>query len=174
MKLIEILKDLIFEVKSKGQYDVKSLSDENLLETYLLLGELLDPNNAYPYESYHGIHHFKDLSGITFCARLVYQPTAEPFWEFKTWWVNEQGKATYHYLPDQSTAVDWDKRSDTVAKIFRDEVIPLFKSQNSSNVMKILPLDSKRYQFSLRMVKKFIPSEWKIEEQFPKAIRIIK
>lgn len=167
------LRQLLDEVKRKGQYDAKDAADENLFETYLMLGELLNPNNAYEYNVFQGMYYFRDSSDNPFCARLVYQPTAEPFWEFKTWWVDNK-QAVYDRLPDNTTAQDWDKRSDTIAKIFRDEIIPKFLAQNNSNIMKIKPLDSKRYQFSLRMVKKFTPKELKIIEDFPKNIIIEK
>lgn len=176
MKLIEIFDQIISDITASGQYDVKTAIDENLLHTYVMLGELLNPENAYEYDSYKDdIYYFNDSSDNRFCARLVYQPTKEPYWEFKTRWVDPKAsRPVYHRLPDNTSAKDWDKRSDTVAKIFRDEVIPKFSKQTYSNVMKIIPLDSKRYQLSIRMVKKFIPNDWELIENFPREIVIKK
>jgi hypothetical protein len=41
-------------------------------------------------------------------------------------------------------------------------------------ILKFVPLDKQRYYFSLRMIKKFIPKEWKIIENFPTEIMIEK
>lgn len=176
IKLMEVWDDIILDVQNKGQYDVKNEVDKNLLETYIMLGELLNPDNAYEYDHYkNDIYYFNDSSGNRFCARLVYQPTKDPYWEFKTWWVDPAAnRPVYNRLPDNTSAKDWDKRSDTVAKIFRDEIIPKFEHQSYSNLMKIIPVDSKRYQLSIRMIKKFIPTSWEIIENFPKVITIDK
>lgn len=173
-KLMEIWDSIIDRLKASGQYDVESEADKNLLETYIMLGELLNPDNAYEYDHYkNDIYYFNDSSGNRFCARLVYQPTTDPFWEFKTWWVDPNAnRPVYNRLPDNTSAIDWDKRSDTIAKIFRDEIIPKFTEQSHSNIMRIIPVDSKRYQLSIRLVKKFVPNDWTIEENFPKMITI--
>lgn len=170
------LEELIQEVKDRGQYDIENSWEQNLLESYLLLGELLNPDNAYKYEVYQGeIYYFNDMMDNRFCARMVFQPTRNPYFEFKTWWVDpKSGKPVYHELPNNISAQDWDKRSDTIAKIFRDECLPKFEKQDKTNLLYLIPVDSKRYQFSLRMIKKFIPSKWKIIENFPKQIIIDK
>jgi len=174
-ELKEILDELISEVKRKGQYDCQHEWEESYLVTELLLGELLDPNgDSYPYFQYQkGIWSFKDSEEIPFNIRLVYQPTSKnPHFELKSWWV-ENGKRIYDRLPE-TPAWSWDKRSNTIAKIFRNEIILEFEKQNLSDLMYILPMDSKRYQFSLRMIKKFIPKEWELIEDFPKKITVKK
>lgn len=174
IKLMEIWDEIVQEMIDKGQYRPINDADRNVLNTHIMLGELLDPSNAYEYSVYKNeIYYFDDSGGNMFCARLVFQPTAKPFYEFKTWWV-EDGKAVYNRLPDNTPASDWSKRSDTVAKIFKDEIIPKFEKQRSTNRMSIIPVDSKRYQLSIRMVKKFIPNDWTIIEEYPKAIHIDK
>ena len=175
MKLFEILDELINEVKKNGQYHYKEDWEKNWLHTNLMLSELLNPNNAYEYINHKNeIWTFKDTNGIQFCAFMSATPGKPPFYEFKTWWVDpETKKRIYNYLPPVSS-IDWDKKSDTVAKIFRDEIIPKFKNQSFADLLVINPVDSQRFQLSIRMVKKFIPKEWEIIEKFPKQIIIKK
>lgn len=174
MKLRKILNEIIQELKDKHQYDPKDIGDENLFESYILLGELLDPNDSYQYSGSRGWYKYNDMNDNEFHVRLVYQPASPEFWELKTWWMNDNGKPVYDKLPQNVSAQDWDKRSNTVAKIFRDELLPLFNSQDLSNLLFIKPLDSKRYYFSMRLIKKFIPKDWEIIEDFPKKITVVK
>jgi hypothetical protein len=114
------------------------------------------------------------MMGNYYDVRLLFQPFKGGYYELKTWWSDESGKKYYDQVPQSSTGKDWDKRSNTVAKIFRDEIIPIFKKQDLSLILKFVPLDKQRYYFSLRMIKKFIPKEWKIIENFPTEIMIEK
>lgn len=175
MNLMEIVHDVIIELKKQNRYNPKNFGEENLYDSYILLAELLNPSNSYQYEKdIKGVWKYEDISGNMFYARLVYQPVSNPYFEVKTWWVDEHGKRQYDNLPNSVTAKDWDKRSDTVAKIFRDEMIPMFEKQKLSNRMIFKPVTESRYYFSLRMIKKFIPKEWKIIENFPKEIVVEK
>lgn len=176
MKMIEILKELMEELRQKGQIPTnQTLIEENLLVTDLLLSELFDPVNAYEYLEYSGIYYYTDSGGIRFCVRLAYTPVKEPYWELKSWWVDPKTKkAVYSYLPDDTTSVDLIRRSDTTAAIFKEKLVPFFQKQTYSNVMKIFPMDSRRFNYSLRLVKKFAPKEWEIIENFPKSIVVKK
>lgn len=175
IKLIDLLDEIVQEIKNKGQYDVKNDWDHSLLITEIFLAELLDPENSYEYKERGGLYYFRDVDGIMFGAIMVAYPGKTPFYEFKTFWVDpETKKRIYQYLPSNSSSIHWAKRSDTVAKIFRDEIIPKFSKQEYAKLLVINPVDSKRYQFSIRMVKKFIPKEWEIKEKFPKQIIITK
>lgn len=176
MKMIEILKELIQEIQDKQKTPQKlSVLDENMLVTDLLLSELFDPANAYDYSEYSGIFYYTDSGGVRFCVRLTYMPAKEPYWELKSWWVDPKTKKpVYSYLPDDTTSTDLIRRSDTTAAIFRDKLIPLFEKQGNSNIMKIFPMDSRRFNYSLRLAKKFIPKTWEIIENYPKSITIIK
>lgn len=175
-ELKPILDEIFDEIKRKGQYDCKDLIDEDLLLTEILLSELLDPSNAYPYKKYGSIYYYEDDSGVRFCVRNAGMPTTvDPHFELKTWWVDpDTKKAVYQYLPPNTSGLTMNRRTDTIEKIFSDEIIPEFEKQNWSDLMMIKPVDSKRYQFSLRMVKKFIPKDWEIIEDFPKKIMIRK
>jgi hypothetical protein len=66
-------------------------------------------------------------------------------------------------ISPNSSAIDWDKRSDTVAKIYRDKILPFFKQQTLTNLMVIKPISSSRMKFAERLVKKFTPEDFTTE-----------
>jgi len=176
MKKLE-LKDLIEEEIQKIKQDKDYLSlnsfiDENLFESYWMLGELLNPTNSYKYKKvFKGYWVFTDDHGYDFFVRLNFQPIDDGYYEMKMGWVDlpKQQK----YLRQTAREID-ERRSDTVAKIFDKEIIPLFLKQIFNNNLKIFPLDIKRYQFAIRLVKKFIPNNIKIIENKPKEITLMK
>lgn len=167
------IKDIIEEmVKDPDYQSLKLFTDQNVFESYYIMGELLNPERAYKYEGQKGWFEYFDIMNNKYFVRMTYNPTLEPYYELKTGWYDENGNVTYNPpIPQNATAKDWDKRSDTLAKIFRDEIIPMFLKQDLCDVMKILPLEIKRYQLSIRMVNKFVPKD-KIEiiENKPKEI----
>lgn len=169
-----LLEDILS--KAKKGLTFKDFGEENVFESYVLMAELLNPDDSYTYtEVAKGIWRYQDIFENYIFVRIVYQPVKQPYFEIKTWWVDDEtGKKIYNEIPKSSTTQDWDKRSNTIAKIFRDEIIPLFRNQDLTNILKILPVTSSRYYFSLRMVKKFIPADWEIMENSPKEIIIIK
>lgn len=177
IKLREILEEVIAELKSKNQYTPKDWCEENVYDSYILLSELLNPNNSYPYkEIKKGLWEYQDSDGNTFFARIVFQPIRDDneYFEFKTWWVDKDNKRKYGELPDNTSAKDWDRRSDTIAKIFRDEVLVFFKNQNFNDTLKILPVSKSRFVFTTRMVKKFVGNDFEVIEDFPKEVTIKK
>lgn len=156
----EIIKEEIRNYFEKHSY---SLEDELIMENEIWLGELLDPNNAYPYEGSKGYFKYKDMSDVGFFVRLTYQPESDPYFELKTGWFNEKGEAKYDpstgpTVNKNSTAKDWDKRSNTVAKIYRDELLPFFEKQNLTNKIIIKPISDSRTKFTERLIKKFTPT----------------
>lgn len=176
MNLIDILKELINEHKNKNQYNPTDDLDESNMTNALLLGELLNPDNAYDYQHYAGLYGFKDDDDIWFGAIMISSLSKDlPFCEFKTFWTEPKSKKRiYNYLPPNSSGIVGSRRSDTVAKIFRDEIIPKFKNQNFAKILVFNPVNHQRYLFSIRMIKKFIPVDWSIEENYPKQIIIRK
>lgn len=167
-------KDILFEAK-KG-LTFKDFAEENVYESYALMAELLNPEDSYKYtEVVKGIWSYQDIFENNIFVRITYQPTTEPYFEMKTWWINENGMKVYDEVPKSSTVQDWDKRSNTIAKIFRDEIIPLFKNQTLTDILRLVPVTRSRYLFAKRMAEKFIPKDWVIiEEDHPKSITIIK
>ena len=177
MKIKEILDEIKLDLLKKYNYSPEDFIEENLQETYIMLGELLNPSNAYEYSQIaKGLWQYGDSNGNKIFVRLVFQPISDDneYFEFKTWWTTETGKKIYDEVPKGSSAIDWDKRTDTVAKIFQDEALPLFINQNRTDKLCFVPVTRSRYVFALRMIRKFIPKSWEIVEEFPKKITIIK
>ena len=167
IKLTEIL-------LSQDYNELSNDIDKNLYETYVLLGELLNPDNSYPYEEkLKGLWEYNDIMNNTYFVRLFYNATKNPHFELKTGYYNKHDKPQYDpSIPDNSTGKDWDKRSDTVAKIYRDKIIPMFLEQDLCNTLIIKPLEIKRYQFSVRLINKFTPTD-KINIKYDKPTSIV-
>ena len=138
-----------------------SLKDEIIIENEVILGELLNPDNTLPYKGDKGWFYYTDPNGVEFFVRAFYNPVRE-YIELKTGWINDQGKPQYEpsvpYGNEQTSTKDIHSRSDTVAKIYRDEILPFFDNQDLSDILVIDPISSSRGKFAERMVKKFTPS----------------
>ena len=174
-KLTEIIDE---EIKNFFESNDYSLEDELILTNEIWLGELLNPNDSYKYYGRKGFFKYKDLNGVEFFAILVYQPTKNPYFELKTGWIDDNGNPKYEPsippVSPKASSMDWDKRSNTVAKIYRDELLPFFKSQKLSDKIIIKPISNSRMKFAERLVKKFTDKkQFKIEYK-TKEIRIIK
>jgi hypothetical protein len=174
IKIVDIFDTVITELKANGRYNSQHDGDENWYESHIMLAELLNPNNAYEYTKKGiGWYYYTDSMGVTYGVRAVYQPIEPvPYFELKTWWENNDCSPVYDTPSHKSTAKDWDKRSNTVAKIYRDEIVPFLINNTYSNVLKIVPKDQQRYYFSKRLVEKFSPETWEIVENFPKELII--
>ena len=144
----------------------------------ILMAELLDPNgDAFEYTVSNGIYTYMDSKDNLFFVRLSYEATEDPFFVLKTGWFknNDILKPMYEpSLPDDVSIYDGNIRTNTIAKIYQDEVLPLFDKQSLSDKMVIEPLSISRYQFAIRMVKKLTPSIYDIIEQPFDKILIIK
>jgi len=151
------------EIKQFFKTNKYCLEDELILENEIILSELLDPEDSYEYEGSKGLYYYKDSNNVKFFVRLVYQPLSDPYFELKTGWINKQGKPQYEpstppISPD-SSAIDLDKRSNTLAKIYRDEILPFFKQQDLSDKMAIKPISPSRSRFSRMLISKFTSKE---------------
>jgi len=159
---VEDLQELIkSELKEFFKTNEYSLKDELILENEIILSELLDPEDSYEYEGSKGLYYYKDANDVTFFVRLTFQPLSEPYFELKTGWLNKQGKPQYEPstppLSPDSSVIDLDKRSNTLAKIYRDEILPFFKQQPLSDKMVIKPISASRSRFSRMLISKFTP-----------------
>ncbi len=159
---VEDLQELIkSELKEFFKTNEYSLKDELILENEIILSELLDPEDSYEYEGSKGLYYYKDANDVTFFVRLTFQPLSEPYFELKTGWLNKQGKPQYEPstppLSPDSSVIDLDKRSNTLAKIYRDEILPFFKQQDLSDKMVIKPISASRSRFSRMLISKFTP-----------------
>jgi hypothetical protein len=168
MKLDNLKKIVKEELQNHFKNHPYSLKDEMIITNEVMLGELLNPDNSYSYiDEGKGIWSYKDMNDVKFIVRLTYQPTSNPYLEFKTGWINSEDKVIYEPsippISPNSSAIDWDKRSDTVAKIYRDEILPFFKQQTLTDIMVIKPISSSRMKFAERLVKKFTPKDFTTE-----------
>ena len=159
--------------------DYKKLTkweDINQFESYYLIGELLNPSHSYDYTKIgNSTFTFKDRNDIEYLLKLVYYSKNEEYvLEFKLGWLDDNGKI--HYKKNHNLENIDSFRSDTIAKVWRDEILPLFKKQKLTNILVFNPLnnDIKRYLFSLKMVQKFKKKWFDIIENKPKQIRLIK
>lgn len=151
----------------KNKFDV--VKEETLLEQEdSLTAEVINPDGEqFPYEGSKGLYTYKDSKGNLYFARLTYNPTSQPFFEFKVGWFedNDQSKPKYEpALPDNVTGRDNLKRRNTVAAIFVKEVLPFFKELDLSSILKIDPISKKRYSFSERMVDRLVPDGFTVEK----------
>lgn len=164
MKLINILK----QIREESSYPKDDdFAQQSLYETYSIISELLDAEDAYEYRTVgKGIWSYNDMRGEDYYIRLAYVPNLssneDGYLELKTYWMKD-GKPQYSDIKPDSSTIDLHKRSNTVAKIFRDEVIPFFKSQQLTKVVKIFPIDKARYRLSKIMVNKYCPSDLEIK-----------
>jgi len=177
MKLTEIYFDFLKkEISRLESIEGRKFNvlEYNLFETYITLAELLNPNDAYAYVKIRdGWFRYQDMMDIYYDVRIAYQPVDDPYFELKTWWYDENKKAIYDKLPSNSSSRDWDKRSNTIAKIYRDEIIPFFKENvGYCDKLVIKPVDKQRYYFSKKMIEKFTPEEFKVIENYPVEIII--
>lgn len=157
-ELQELIKSELTEFFKHNKY---SLEDELVLENEIILSELLDPEYSYQYEGSKGLYYYKDSNNVNFFVRLTYQPLSNPYFELKTGWLNNKVKPQYEpstppISPD-SSAIDLDKRSNTLAKIYRDEILTFFKEQELSNKMVIKPISASRSRFYRMLISKFTP-----------------
>lgn len=156
------------EIEKFFQTNSYSLENELILENEIMLGELLDPTDYYEYEGSKGFYTYKDSQENIFFVRLVYLPINPPMFELKTGWVDENGKPKYEpSIPPnspKSSSIYLHKRSNTVAKIFRDEILPFFDNQDLSNIMVFRPISPSRSRFVKIMINKLVPkNKYKID-----------
>jgi hypothetical protein len=168
MKLDNLRKIVKKELQKHFKSHPYSLEDEMVITNEVMLGELLNPDNSLPYEKVSkGFYTYEDPNGVKFFVRAAYTPEPQNYFEFKTGWFDQNGKATYEpsvpYGNQETSALDINSRSDTVAKIYRDEILPFFKQQTLTDTMVIKPISSSRMKFAERLVKKFTPEDFTTE-----------
>ena len=177
LKLKSIV-ELLKEEWELPEYKNSSESEQWCIDDAIIVGEILNASgDTFPYTGQKGWYEYYDSKNNLFFARLTYQPTKNPFFEFKLGWYKNNDQQTPVYdpsLPDNVTSLDVHKRSNTVAKIYRDEIIPFFLKQKMSDTIALQPISVSRYKFAIRMVKKFTPDELKIEEHPFKTILVKK
>jgi hypothetical protein len=134
-----------------------------------LTSEVINPDgDIFIYEEISkGLFTYKDSLDNLYFVRIVYQPTNNPYFEFKVGWFENNNTKQPKYdpqLPSNSTAIDNIKRRNTVAKIYRDEILPFFKeNQNYSNSLLFKPISNSRFIFSKRLIQNHTPPDFEIK-----------
>ena len=167
----------------KCGYNNTPINEETLLEEEdRLMAEIVNPDGErfkYKESSIKGLYTYKDSRDNLYFARIFYQKTINPYFEFKTGWFedNDLSKPKYEpQLPPNTTGIDNLKRRNTVAKIYRDEIIPYFKEKSTlSNTLFINPISDLRYTFSKRLVQNHTPENFDIQynDKDKKYIKIL-
>jgi hypothetical protein len=168
MKLDNLRKIVKEELQKHFKSHPYSLEDEMVITNEVMLGELLNPDNSLSYKKVSkGFYTYEDPNGVKFFVRAAYTPEPQNYFEFKTGWFDQNGKATYEpsvpYGNQETSALDINSRSDTVAKIYRDEILSFFKQQTLTDTMVIKPISLSRMKFAERLVKKFTPEDFTTE-----------
>lgn len=186
------LNDLEAEANLKGTMTFRNWTDSitknkiheaTLLEEEdSLMAEVVNPDGEYfSYQegNLKGFFVYKDSQDNLYFARILYQPTSTPYFEFKVGWFedNDMSKPKYDpQLPPSAIGMDNLKRRNTIAKIYRDEIIPYFKEKSSlSNTLIINPISDLRYIFSKRLVQNYTPANFDVQydDKNQKFIKII-
>ena len=157
-------------------------NDKRHLSDSVYLAELLNPDgNIFKYKKYkEGVWDYFDSKKNLFFVnlqRFSLQGFEKTWYEFKTGWYNNNNHNDPRFspsLPPITTGMDMMKRTNTIAKIYRDEILPFFEKDDESNLMTILPIDIQRYQFAIRLVKKLTPKQFKVVEKYPDVILVKK
>jgi hypothetical protein len=152
-------------------YKYKPITKEILFEEEdKLMVEVVNPDGErfeYEESNIKGLYTYKDSLDNLYFARITYSPSSPPRFEFKVGWFedNDISKPKYDpQLPPNTTSMDDLKRRNTVAKIYRDEILPYLKdNQKLAKQLDINPISQSRYIFSQRLIQHHTPSEYNID-----------
>ena len=155
------------------------ITEETLIEEEdRLMVEVVNPDGErfeYKKSDIKGLYTYKDSRDNLYFARISYNPlNTNSHFEFKTGWFkdNDITKPTYDpYLPPNTTGMDNLKRRNTIAKIYRDEILPFFmENKFISNKLYIKPISHSRHTFSKRLIKNHTSQDFNIEIKDDKII----
>jgi hypothetical protein len=159
--------NVIAQLKSLLDTPVQEIN-EWLQEEDNLMDEVVNPEgDKFEYKQIKkGLFTYEDSLGNLYFIRMTYQPTDSPYFEIKIGWFENNNLSKPKYepnLPSNSTSLDNIKRRNTVAKIYRDEILPLFlQSSKLSNKLIIKPISNSRFIFSQRLIQNNTPKEFNI------------
>ena len=141
---------------------LQNLDEDNSTLSYdlELFLELANPNHSYDYEEVESnLWEFKDK----------YQNTVQVEYFPSVGYVNSHFNVIdkdgvefkmYDYLNDKSRLTPFtffhghdERRSDTIAKIILNEIVPNYLISNSQQLLKMMPITSYRYQIFLMIAK---------------------
>jgi hypothetical protein len=148
MKLIKILDDILLEYETVRFWEKHDLM---LSEESKMFTELANPDNAYPYEEVSEyVWEFKDKYGNTLGVDFDQSSRfLSTYYKIKGVSGKIQKIFDYEsnkdYIDPSSIKIGSDeRRSDTICKIIRDELIPKFLLKRRMSFIKIHPISKYR------------------------------
>ena len=138
---------------------------------------MFDTSNTYDYEieqenSENIICSFIS-DGIKFYVELIFRNkviSELSHYEFQTSWLGDHGIE----FEDPPKSSESNKRSNTVALIFRDEIVPYFMSQSNTNRRVVEPTNSVRKRYFKMLVNNFVGSNVKVFDDHNEIVLIKK
>jgi len=156
IKLSKILSEVMIKTSKQNLNEYESI----LFADVLLFQELANPNHSYNYKEVEpNIWEFQDkyLNNIQveYFPEVKYINTQfvvedKDGVEFISFDINRDkdriAPFTFHHNKDE-------RRSDTIAKIILDEIVPKYLINKTSQILKIAPIDNYRYQIFLKIAE---------------------
>lgn len=129
------------------------------------MGGLLNPDNAFEYTKVNNfLFTYKDSLNNVYFLQLIKEPFNR-YHEILIGWFDSNNKMIFEpALPTNIDSKDNNKRGNTVAKIFRDELLPLIEKNNFC--FSIKTMDNKRNAFSKRLLLKFFNTDKNVLKEF--------
>jgi len=156
IKLSKILSEAIQKTSKQGLNEYESV----LFADVLLFQELANPNHAYDYKEIEPnlwefqdrylntiqVEYFPDVKYVN-TQFVVEDKNGVEFISFDIDKDKDRiAPFTFHHNKDE-------RRSDTIAKIILDEVVPKYLINKNSGVLKIAPIDNYRYQIFYKIAE---------------------
>lgn len=147
--------------------DSLPLKEQLLSINDILLFEFLNINNYYNYSGNKGLYFYQDENDITYFVRMVFYDDTIPYFEIKTGWLDKDNNPIYNPIAPKNISKEksnLNKKSNTIAKIYKDELLPFFDSQNIANKIVFNPISESRKRFCKILINKFTdPQKYKID-----------
>lgn len=160
---------------SNSDFNLSSILERILLESYTLIGENIDLDSVYDYQKQgSSIWSFNDKHDIRHYTKVNYNPGVEDKQiTVKFFWIGKDDKPKY----DKPPYTD-EKVFNTHLKIFVDEILSLLKSYENHfgiDYITLDPTDKIRYRLYRIALNSIIDkSKYSIEEDDKKNLIYIK
>ena len=160
---------------SNSDFNLSSILEKILLESYTLIGENIDLDSVYDYQKQgSSIWSFNDKHDIKHYTKVNYNPgVKDKQITVKFFWIGKDDKPKY----DKPPYTD-EKVFNTHLKIFVDEILSLLKSYETHfgiDYITLDPTDKIRYRLYRIALNSIIDkSKYSIEEDDKKNLIYIK
>ena len=160
---------------SNSNFNLSSILEKILLESYTLIGENIDLDSVYDYQKQgSSIWSFNDKHDIKHYTKVNYNPgVKDKQITVKFFWIGKDDKPKY----DKPPYTD-EKVFNTHLKIFVDEILSLLKSYENHfriDYITLDPIDKIRYRLYRIALNSIIDkSKYSIEEDDKKNLIYIK